>query len=394
MLKIANDDVTKMYVGTSAVSKAYVETTQVWPNTPDYSSKYFTIEAIDSGTFKFSGNSVDYSVDNGQTWTTLPSNTNSPTVNAGSKILWKSTGLTPSSGAGIGTFSSTGRFNIEGNIMSLHYGDSFTGQTSLSGKDWAYKNMLSGATGLISAENLVLPATTLAKGCYNTMFKRCTNLTTAPALPATTLAQYCYQDLFADCSNLQAAPDLPATTLASGCYYYMFEGCTSLQAAPVLSATTMVVSCYAHMFEGCTGLTTAPVLPATTLATSCYEYMFKGCTSLTTAPDLPGGNIENSVYAHMFEGCTGITTAPVLSGSSLGRSSYNSMFSGCSSLNYIKMTATDIDGVGCLTNWVAGVSATGHFVKATGVSLPSGASGIPTGWTVEADEEIAGVSNE
>ena len=39
---------------------------------------------------------------------------------------------------------------------------------------------------------------------------------------------YCYNELFRDCTSLIQAPDLPATTLAEGCYKSMFSGCTKL----------------------------------------------------------------------------------------------------------------------------------------------------------------------
>ena len=98
-------------------------------------------------------------------------------------------------------------------------------------------------------------------------------------------------------------------------------------------------------------------LPATTLANYCYSYMFYGCKSLTTAPELPATTLANDCYSKMFYGC--------------------------SKLNYIKMLATDISAFSCLNNWVNGVASTGTFVKnAAMTSLPSGASGIPTGWTV------------
>lgn len=48
------------------------------------------------------------------------------------------------------------------------------------------------------------------------------------------------------------------------------------------------------------------------------------------------------------------------------------------------MLATDISASNCLNNWVNGVSSTGTFVKnAAMTSLPTGASGIPSGWTVQ-----------
>ena len=59
------------------------------------------------------------------------------------------------------------------------------------------------------------------------------------------------------------------------------------------------------------------------------------------------------------------------------------MFTGCSNLNSITMLATDISANDCLTNWMSGVAATGTFTKAASMTtLTEGASGIPSGWTV------------
>lgn len=63
---------------------------------------------------------------------------------------------------------------------------------------------------------------------FNSLFKYCTGLTSAPSLPATILAEYCYESMFAGCTSLTEAPALPATKLADYCYSSMFMGCTGL----------------------------------------------------------------------------------------------------------------------------------------------------------------------
>ena len=300
------------------------------PKPHDYSNDYLTFVAEEDGTFKFSGNSVNYSVDDGETWIELANNTDSPTVPAGGKIMWNAE-LTPTSN-GIGKFSSSGSFTAQGNAMSLLYGDNFIGQTSLSEKNHAFYDLFNNCTSLTSAENMSLPATTLAETCYENMFNGCTSLTNVP--------------------------ELPATTLAIGCYYRMFEGCTSLTTAPVLPATTLSQYCYQNMFAGCTSLTTASELPATTFERSCYYGMFSGCTSLITAPALPATTVVDDCYNNMFQGCT--------------------------HLNSITCLATDIFISYCTINWVNGVAATGTFTKAASMtSWKTGTSGIPSGWTVE-----------
>ena len=232
-----------------------------------------------------------------------------------------------------------------------------------------------------------LPATALAPNCYYSMFVGCTRLNAAPELPAITLAAYCYKSMFYDCTSLTAAPELPATSLAESCYGQMFAGCTNLAAAPELSATNLANDCYNGMFAGCSELASAPALPATKLETGCYNGMFRGCTLLVNAPALLATNLANDCYAGMFMNCTSLTSAPELPATTLNPGCYYQMFSGCTSLKSVTMLATDITATNCLTFWmdgVEGVATTGTFTKAASMtSLPTGANGIPSGWTVK-----------
>ena len=305
-------------------------------NYPDYSQEYFTMNITTGGDIKWSGsttaNTLSYSIDNGESWTTANSAT-TISVNASDKVLWKGT-PTPLTNKGIGMFSGATnvRYSVEGNAMSLLFGDNFKGQTSFEGKDFVLYGLFNGNTNVVSVENLSLPATTLANLCYYGMFSGCTSLTTAPQLSATTLASYCYGSMFQGCSSLTTAPELPATTLANGCYNNMFGICASLTTAPELPATTLANQCYQYMFYNCTSLTTAPELPATTLADSCYYYMFSRCTSLTS----------------------------------------------------IKCLATNISANNATKNWVSDVAASGTFTKDANMSSwTTGVNGIPSGWSVK-----------
>ena len=387
----------------------------------DYSQDYLTLVALEDGTFSFYlgdsdtyMDSISYSIDNGETWVTYDGEDRditaltTPTITTGNKVLWK--GVGKAFGDEASHFESTGTFNAQGNIMSLLCGDDFTDKTQF---DSEYQYQLSGLfenSKVVDANNLILPATTLANHCYQYMFQDCTSLTTAPELLATTLAESCYSYMFYGCANLTTAPELPATELADYCYEYMFHGCTSLTTAPQLPATTLTSYCYYGMFNGCTSLTTAPELPAITLAQNCYQYMFDDCTSLTTAPQLPATTLENSCYGSMFNGCTSLTTAPQLPATTLAESCYEYMFHGCTnlttapellattlasecysymfygctSLNYITCLATNISASDCTNSWVSGVPASGTFTKAASMTnWTTGTSGIPSGWTVQ-----------
>ena len=364
---------------------------------PDFSTEPLTFNILSAGTINWKASStsiaktIDYKVNDGE-WTSITSNIEetapSIAVNSGDKIQFRGNNAQYASGTSIydlsyNSFSgSTALFEAEGNIMSLIYGDDFKNRLTISANAFVW--LFGKCVKLVSAENLILPATTLANYCYCYMFSRCTSLTTAPALPATTLADNCYNRMFGGCTSLTTAPALPATTLAEFCYDSMFFNCTSLTTAPALPATKLAKNCYSNMFRDCTSLTTAPKLPATTLANGCYSYMFYGCTSLTAAPKLPATTLANECYNGMFDSCTSLTTAPELPATILESYCYTGMFYGCTNLNYIKCLATDISTSNCTGSWVEGVASTGTFVKNPDMtSWTTGVNGIPTRWTVQ-----------
>ena len=340
---------------------------------PSDSTKYLTFIPSENGTFMFTGegtipNTASYSLDSGSTWVELESGENTPTITSGSKIMWKGSMIPASSSPmfGVGTFSSTCMFAVEGNPMSLIYNDNFANQKSLSSMNHTFHGLFKNCTKLTSIEHLVLPATTLADYCYMNMFEGCISLTTVPS------------DL------------LPATTLTDGCYSSMFSGCKSLTSMVYLPATRMKSNCYNSMYSGCISLTTAKKLPSTILEMECYELMFSGCTNLTTVPSdmLPATKLHHGCYRFMFYGCSKMTTAPILPAETLVTSCYNGMFGNCSNLNYIKCLATSINVHDYTTGWVEGVQTnSGIFVKNTSMNSWNVCNtlynGIPCNWTVQ-----------
>ena len=336
MITFSDNIERKPYLGSTEIAEVWLGNIKIYPDnveppTPsDYSEQYLTFEALEDNTFTFSpknDNVVKYSLNNGRTWV----EGNSIQVSKDNKVLVKGELIPSDTLIGCGQFSSSGQFNVYGNIMSLLFGDNFKGQSDLTGYKAAFVELFKNCM-IESAENLILPATTLENHCYGAMFYGCTSLTTAPELSATTLTNRCYEGMFQGCTSLTVAPELPATTLADYCYDYMFNGCTSLVNAPELPSTELAEHCYYHMFEQCTSLTTAPELPATTLINRCYEGMFNGCTSLS----------------------------------------------------YIKAMFTTTPSTSYTNNWVRNVSSTGTFVKNSAATWDvTGDYAIPRGWTIE-----------
>ena len=300
------------------------------PGPTPHEREYLTFEVISGGTIFCTKaglltfpSRVSYRRQNAD-WVSLSQN-EPITATTGEKIEWRANGALK--------FVTDTKFNVYGNAYSIIYEDNFYGIGTLG-------NMLShlfeGCTGLISAENMVLPATALTDGSvYYSMFEGCTSLVTAPALPATTLSTQCYARMFRGCTSLVTAPALPATALVNNCYSFMFYGCTSLVNAPALPSTALADNCYGEMFARCTSLVNAPVLPAVQLTKECYINMFSRCTALRRIECYAD---PESYEQPAFYGPTG--------------------------------------------TWVYGVPSGGTFIKKAGTNWTNGASGIPNGWTV------------
>jgi hypothetical protein len=342
---------------------------------------YFTIEATSDGVdILLTDNTLEFSIDDGKNWTTLPANNRSGTFNKGTKIRVKINN--PSTTDGIGTFQISRSCNIKGNIMSLLYGDDFVDKNDLTGIDRAFYNLFSGCTAIHNAEGLILPAVRTSRQCYNFMFYNCTSLKTPPTLLATQLADYSCQKMFYNCTSLRIAPELPATILSKGCYSYMFQNCTSLTTVPKFSATTLSHACCEEMFCGCTSLIDFPeVLPAKSLASRCYQSMFYNCISLTEAPALPAETLAYACYYAMFKGCSSLTTAPDLPATTLQQECYATMFEGCSKLNKVKILGYNNIYENSLTNWLVG-TAGGTIYKSVCL-LDNFKIKIPLGWTIK-----------
>jgi hypothetical protein len=334
---------------------------------------------------------IAYSLD-GVNWTTIQNTDEAVSVSTetfpeGTVIYWKGSGGHAGSvtdGAGLQITSTTGSFDLSGDIRSLIYDDTFD-EVSVDRylPYYAFTKLFNRAP-IRYAHELLLPSMTLSIHCYASMFSGST-IETAPSLPATTLADSCYQNMFKGCTSLTTAPELPATTLAIYCYTQMFANCTNLINPPtVLPALTLTNECYYGMFEYCNSLTKAPALPATTLAYECYRYMFRSCYSLTKAPALPATTLVEFCYANMFKGCTSLTTAPELPALTLEANCYRGMFQSCTNLNYVKAMFTTTAGPGYTASWMSAVSSTGTFVKNVNATwTTTGINGVPSGWTIE-----------
>ena len=250
-------------------------------NEPFSIDNYLTIVALEDGlTAALSGNTVEYCVDGDGNWKTLSSNTNTESINKGQTLSFRGT-LTPASSTGVGTFKITKSCDLTGNCNSLLFGDDAKSNNSLSGKDYAFYKLFYNCSTIKNVSSNFLPATTLSRSRYSSMFYGCYSLTKAPELPATELASYCYQSMFENCP-LKTAPELPATVLDMGCYYRMFQDCIQLTKAPGLPSKTLASSCYNYMFYRCQKLNYIKAMFTTTPSGSYTASWVSGVASSGT----------------------------------------------------------------------------------------------------------------
>ena len=285
-------DVKKWQLGNSFVSKVTDPLGNVIWEIPSV-SRYFYIENISDNTNtitfkKYISNTPDFTVYyslNTIDWSSMGAISTtgiSTTISPHSRRYFRAkTDAWGNNSSNYGNYiQCSEQFKVGGNIMSLLYGNTFNGQTEFpSGSFKNFAGLFRNNTNLVSASNLLLPATTANSSCFAYMFKGCTSLTTAPALPATTLASNCYSYMFQSCNSLTTAPALPATTLAGLCYEAMFTGCTGLTETPILRATTLTNYCYYLMFSACTNINKVTTYADNISATNCLGNWLYGVSS-------------------------------------------------------------------------------------------------------------------
>lgn len=111
--------------------------------------------------------------------------------------------------------------------MSLINSTTYSTMTSFPGSIndiGQFSHLFCNCIGLISAKDLILPALTLRRSCYVSMFANCTNLKIAPELPAITLYETCYLEMFKNCSNLNYIKCLATNISATYCLYNWVKG--------------------------------------------------------------------------------------------------------------------------------------------------------------------------
>ena len=249
-LQIIADTIVEAYSTIHGRVSSVVTENCIYNPKHDYSKDYLTFRVLTGGTIAWQAfgtgytKTIEYSVNDG-TWTSITAaNTTPPTISVSENDVVRFRGNNSTYAGSKSNYDGfqggTATFDIEGNIMSLIYGDNFIGNNTMTGT-YNFCSIFK-YTNVISAEHLVLPATTLTGHCYRAMFSFATSLTKAPELPATTLATYCYWYMFEQCA-ITTAPELPAATLPTYAYGYMFTHCSNLNFIKCLATNISASNC-------------------------------------------------------------------------------------------------------------------------------------------------------
>lgn len=372
---------------------------------------YLCFTALEDGTFTFTygssvgtgasnATSISYSID-GVNWTTLNNVANqtvsitTPIIAAGSKVYWKGNNGRISTGESANqysNFSSTGEFDVSGNVGSILWKSNFETSVPTGWYMYVLANLFRDSK-VVGASDMSLLLNTgnsfnanNARYIYACMFMNCTHLISAPQIIDTFVGLNAYYRMFYGCISLAVPPILPKTTLTDGIYKEMFYDCTSLLSIPQLPATILTRGCYYGMFRGCTSLIDISSMNVNVkVAANCYQYMFYGCTSLKDViKELSSNNLKESCYAQMFYGCTSFTTAPILPEETLFSNCYVQMFFN-TKVNYIKALFLTAPSLNTTNAWLRNVPnvSTSIFVKHIDATwTDTGDYAIPSNWTI------------
>lgn len=259
-------------------------------------------------------------------------------------------------------------------------------------------NMFNGCSNLKKAEGTLTGE--MSHNCFKGMFKGCSKLTEAPSFNIKPLAEMYLsnscEEMFANCSELQTVEgSITISHAGTGIFKNMFQNCTKLNSIPtfIVNGEDARSQCYYGMFDGCEDLDN--IIPSlteniTTLASQCYAYMYQNCKKLNiTLPNgiLPAETAITHCYYYMFKG-SGVNG---MANGSMALTTFElncceQMFYNCVNLASVYCMATN-PSTSYTSSWLdgAGTDVQGEktFTQKTGVTWPSGVSGIPEGWTVE-----------
>lgn len=225
---------------------------------------YLVFDCIEENQFTFtyentnsrSNTNLSYSLDYGQTWTSVTGSCSAgsiyittPIISEGSKILWKGN-VNPNNEALSGHFNSKGYYKIMGNIKSI---------TNNSIGNYKFSHLFSDNKYLLSSRDLIIQqnSETLSEGLCLEMFNNCYNLIQGP-IQSISGAFYknTFNKMFYNCGNLKGSfysINKTNSDNLSGTFYSMYTYCCHMKKTPkmYLYSTNNTNHTYDYMYDKC-----------------------------------------------------------------------------------------------------------------------------------------------
>lgn len=168
-------------------------------------------------------------------------------------------------------FTSTGKFNISGNVMTLLA----KGGTASVRQTYCFRRVFA-ETHVVDASELTLPSTQ-----YDNMF----------------------YGFIQQCPYLQKLPVMPTPTHTL-VYGYFCNKCPSLQSATLSTGNYNIPYAFQGMFQDCSGLTAVTIPAETVTAKDAMALLFQRCTSLHTIIFSNMTTLTESLNSSWFDGAT------------------------------------------------------------------------------------------
>ena len=174
------------------------------------------------------------------------------------------------------------------------------------------------------------------------MFKYCSKLTSLDLSSFDTSNVTRMTDVFSDCRSLTSLDLSNFNTSKVTSMFYMFDCCSKLTSLDLSSFNTSNVVSMTGMFVECSSITTLDLSNFNTSKVTYMADMFEVCSSLTSL-DLSNFDTSNVTdMKYMFRGCSALTSLNLSNWDTSKVTNMKGMFNNCSSLTdvYITVEAT------------------------------------------------------
>ena len=218
---------------------------------------YLCFTALEAGTFTLTVPAavtstylsyVEYSLD-GRNWTRVTiddtaQTITTPTITQGGKVYWRGSGVRMSANYTTGNnsnFSSDCEFTISGHLLSLLKLSDYENMSGI--ERYTFCTLFNACSGLLSAEDLVLPSTCIDR-MYIWTFRLCENMVKGPKLLAPDIPTYGYNAMFSSCRKLQSIDLSAVQTYSTTAFQNMCGACNSLNYVKCLLDPTISASAF------------------------------------------------------------------------------------------------------------------------------------------------------